>query len=141
MTLLLHRPHRSRKQCERIAEFRASSDEDGIITDLWELNGKKGTKLIIFFQNMKHLCRNGGMVHSCNLPLVISIRELVERIKRWKPEKPVPSEEMVRLQFAPKNPHHCCALSHTGRIDIKFQVQRWQMRSHHTNLKYVFHQQ
>ena len=132
------------KQPECIAQFLASSDKDGIITDLWELNGKKGTKFKEFWDDVNnHFSEYEASLHGSflYLPFAISIRELVERIKRRKPEKPVPSEEMVRLQFAPKHPHHRSALSHTGRFDITFQVQRWQMRSHHANSKYVFHQQ
>ena len=53
----------------------------------------------------------------------------------------VPSAEWVRLQFAPRNTHHCSALFHTGRFDMKFQVQRRQMRSQHEDAKYVYHQQ
>ena len=72
------------------------------------------------------------------LPFAISIRELIERVKKRKPEIAVPSAEWVRLQFSPKNPYCENAMKHTGRFPIKFIVQRRQMRSEHGDSKYAY---
>ena len=65
----------------------------------------------------------------------------MERVQKRKPDIAIPSEEWVRLQFVPRNPNAHTALRYTGRFPIKFQLQRRQMRAHHEDAKYVFHQQ
>ena len=71
------------QQRERIAEFLASSDEDGIITDLRKLNGKKGTKFEEFWDEINNLFseyeasvqerRHGSLLY---LPFAISIQRV-----------------------------------------------------------------
>ena len=82
--------------------------------------------------------RHGTVLY---LPFAISVRELIERVKKRKPDVKTPSEEWVRLQFQPKNPCSLASMAHTGRFDIKYQVQRRQLRGNHDDSKYVFHQQ
>ena len=136
------------QQRNRIAEFLASNDEEGIITDLRRLNRKKVTNFGEFWDEVDKLFSEyGASVHERRhgtflyLPFAISVRELVERIEKRRSEIAVPSEEWVRLQFSPTNSRHRSALSYTGRFNIKFQVQRRQMRPHHDDSKYVYHQQ
>ena len=71
------------------AEFLATSDEDGIITDLRKLNGKTSMKFKEFWDEVNNLFseyeasvqewRHGSFLY---LPFAISIRKLVEWIKR-----------------------------------------------------------
>ena len=116
---------------------------------MMKLNGKTGTSFTEFWDEVKKLFteyegsvqerRHGSFSY---LPFVISIRELIDRVmKRPGPARPgilVPSAEWVRLQFAARNTYHRSALFHTGRFDMKFQVQRRQTRSQHED---VYHQQ
>ena len=86
------------------------------------------------YQTAVHERRHGDTSY---LPFAISIRELIERVKRRKPAILSPSEEWVRLQFNPSNPYSNNALKHTGRFPIKYMVQRRQMRSDHVDSKYA----
>ena len=73
------------QQRNRIAEFLASNDEEGIITDLCRLNGKNVTnfgefwdevdKLFSEYEASVHERRHGTFLY---LPFAISVRELVE---------------------------------------------------------------
>ena len=137
-----------KEQRVRIAEFLATNDEDAVLTDLRSLNGKVGTSFDDFWDEVNKLFseyeaavqerRHGSFVY---LPFAISIRELIDRVVKRRPGIRVPSAEWVRLQFAPKSVHHRSALQHTGRFNMKFQVQRRQMRSQHEDAKYVYRQQ
>ena len=73
---------------ERIAHFLASNDEDNIKTDLRKLNGKTGTSFTDFWNEVKKLFTeyevsvqeiHGSFLY---LPLVISIRELIDRVMK-----------------------------------------------------------
>ena len=134
--------------CERIAHFVASNDEDNIITDPRKLNGKTGTSFTEFWDEVNKLFTEyEGFVQErmhgsfLYLPFVISIRELSDSVMKRMPGILVLSAEWVRLQFAPRNTHLRSALFHTGRFDMKFQVQRRQMRSQHEDAEYVYHHQ
>ena len=72
------------------------------------------------------------------LPFAISIRKLVERVVKRRSGIDVPSLEWVRLQFTPTNPYTNSALKYTSRFEIKFMVQRRQMRSDHPDSKYAY---
>ena len=134
---------------ERLVEMILSHDDHALVQDMRLFNGKEGSTVFDEFWNevqslfdeyiaSVHERRHGSVLY---LPFAISIRELIERVKRRKPDVKVPSEEWVRLQFQPKNPCSLAAMAHTGRFDIKYQVQRRQMRGNHDDSKYVFHQQ
>ena len=96
-------------QRNRIAEFLVSNDEEGIITDLHRLKGKNVTnfrefwnevdKLFSEYEASVHERRHGTFLY---LPFAISVRELVERIKKRRPEIAVLSEEWVRYNFPQK---------------------------------------
>ena len=43
---------------------------------------------------------------------------MTETVKQCPPETPVPSGDLVRLQFAPKNPYTKSALKFTGKIPV-----------------------
>ena len=72
------------------------------------------------------------MSHIC-----LSIRELVDRVKRRRPDIAVPSHEWVRLQFSPTNPYADSAMKYTARFEIKYMVQRRQMRYEHPDGKHA----
>ena len=125
----------------------ASSEEEELVcADLRCMNGDPGStvyndfwkeldSLFTEYQAAVHERRHGNVLY---LPFAISIRELIDRVKMRKPDIKIHSEQWVRLQFQPKNP---LSLSHTSRFDIKYQVQRRQLRANHDDSKYVFHQQ
>lgn len=134
---------------QRLVEILASHDDEGLVTDMRAFNGKEGSIVFEEFWNeiqllfdeymaAVHERRHGSHLY---LPFAISVRELIEKVKKRKPDVKVPSEEWVRLQFQPENPFSLSAMAHTGRFNIKFQVQRRQMRANHDDAKYVFHQQ
>ena len=134
---------------QRLVEILASHEDEGLVQDMRSINGKVGSTVFDeFWDEVQALFdeytasvqerRHGSVLY---LPFAISIRELMERVKKRKPDIKVPSAEWVRLQFQPKNPCSLAAMAHTGRFDIKYQVQRRQLRANHDDAKYVFHQQ
>ena len=50
---------------------------------------------------------------------------------------PIPSLEWIRLQFWPKSPQSKQSCHYTGRLDIKFAVQRRQWRLQHEDAHYA----
>ena len=77
--------------------------------------GMKFTKLFEEYQTTVHERRHGTYHY---LPFAVSIRELIEQVKRRKPDIAVPSEEWVRLQFTPTNPFGHIRLKHLNILDI-----------------------
>lgn len=99
------------KQRERITEFLSSYGSDDVVTDLRALNGKPNStkfyefwdevhKLFSEYEGSVHERRHGTYLY---LPFAISIRELIDRVRKRKPDIAFPSEEWVRLQFVPSN--------------------------------------
>ena len=66
------------------------------------------------------------MVH---LAHAISMRDLRDEVKKQCPEgTPIPSLEWIRLQFWPKLKHAATGIHYTGRLNIKYMVQKQQWR-------------
>lgn len=62
---------------------------------------------------------------------------LSEVSKTVGPDVPVPSAQWLRLQFWPKTPTAKTALQHTGRLKVKFMVQKRQLRKYHEDAHYA----
>ena len=129
-----------------MAEFISNQVDGEILSDLRKLNGKPDSTQFDEFWNEVHALfeeyqaavqerRHDSVLY---LPFAISIRELIDRVRKRKPDIAIPSDEWVRLQFSPKNPYSKNAMKHTGRFPIKFMVQRRQMRSEHADSKYAY---
>ena len=79
--------------------------------------------------------RHGQVTH---LARAISVRDLVEQVKRRCPEDvAIPSVEWVRLQFWPKTPFSRSSLQYTKRFEIKFMIQQCQWRHGHIDAHYA----
>ena len=86
--------------------------------------------------------RHGNVLH---MPIAISICDLrqkvLERLQLKHEEgnqfPEIPSIEWIRLQFFPRNPYCSISLRHTGKLNVKFAVQRRQLRKSHIDSKYV----
>lgn len=63
----------------------------------------------------------------------------IEIVKRLPDDQniPIPSAELIRLQFMPTNPLHRTSLKYTGHLNVKFKVQTRQARVNHTDARYV----
>lgn len=69
---------------------------------------------------------------------VVSIRDLHEQAKALcSPDSKIPSIEWLRLQFTPKNKHAKVALHHTGRLKVRFMIQKRQWRHSHPDSHYA----
>ena len=94
-------------------------------------------ELSVYLEEVSRMTRDMGALH---LPTAISIADLHEiigsrfHLKYPKDCPELPSNEWIRLQFAPQNPYASTALRHT---EIKFAVQRWQLRKEHPDSKYI----
>jgi len=72
------------------------------------------------------------------LAVAISVSDLMSEVsKRVDPDTPIPSVQWLRLQFWPKTPTAKVALQYTGRLKLKYMVQKRQMRS--TMKMYITH--
>ena len=79
--------------------------------------------------------RRHGEVH---LAKAISIRDLTEQVShRCPPDTAIPSEEWLRLQFWPKTPKTRVSLQYTGRLNVRFMVQKRQFRKSHEDEHYA----
>ncbi|XP_073720261.1 uncharacterized protein [Misgurnus anguillicaudatus] len=73
--------------------------------------------------------RRHGTAH---LSQWLSLEDLIEQVKSKCAEGTrVPSKALVRLQFAPQNPYTQRALNFTSRFELKYKIQRRQLRASH----------
>lgn len=121
-------------QCIQVALL----GESGIIVDLRTLNsGRPGDNFEEFFSKMEEAVnevtpaddRRHGTAH---LSQWLSLEDLIEQVKSKCAEGTrVPSKALVRLQFAPQNPYTRRALNFTSRFELKYKIQRRQLRASH----------
>ena len=79
--------------------------------------------------------RHGEVTH---LGKAISIRDLWEQVRsRCPADTATPSEEWLRLQFWPKTPKARVSLQYTGRLNVRFMVQKRQFRKSHEDEHYA----
>ena len=86
--------------------------------------------------------RYGNVLH---MPIAISISDLrqkvLERLQLKHEEgnqfPEIPSIEWIRLQFSSRNPYCSITLRQTGKLNVKFAVQRRQLRKSHIDSKDV----
>ncbi len=79
--------------------------------------------------------RHGQVVH---LAQAISVRDFYEQaIKECPPGVAISSQEWLRLQFWPMSTHSKVSCHYTGRLNIKFCVQRRQWRLQHEDSHYA----
>ena len=133
-----------------IAEDIFELDEPEILVDLRHMKRPKSTIFDKFWEEVKlyldeitPACDDRRHGHILHMPIAISVRNLcefiAERVKSKYSDEVVaiPSEEWVRLQFSPCNPYTSNSIRHTGRFEIKYAVQRRQLRRSHPDSKYV----
>lgn len=79
--------------------------------------------------------RHGEVTH---LAKAISVRDLREQVTvRCPHDTPIPSEEWLRLQFWPKTPKARVSLQYTGRLNVRFMIQKRQFRKSHEDEHYA----
>lgn len=117
-----------------------------ILTDLREHNSGQPKKYSIFFDKSKEYLENvvetavDDRRHDVftHLAQAISVPDLLEQVKlTCPPDTPIPSEQWLRLQFAPKNPSSYASIQYTGNLKVKFQVQSRQLRKTHMDCHYA----
>ena len=79
--------------------------------------------------------RHSEVVH---LAQAISVRDLRDQVQVKCPEgTAIPSLEWIRLQFCPKTKHSKAASHYTGRLSVKFMIQKRQWRKNHDDSHYA----
>lgn len=79
--------------------------------------------------------RHGQVVH---LAQAISICDFHEQVvKECPPGVAIPSQEWLRLQFWPKSTQSKASCHYTGRLNVRFAVQRRQWRLEHEDSHYA----
>ena len=133
---------------ERVREILAMEPEDpSTVVDLREVKHKDTrTKFEVFWSEAQKYInedlgvavddrRHGEVTH---LAKAISIRDLREQVShRCPPGTAIPSEEWLRLQFWPKTPKARVSLQYTGRLNVRFMVQKRQFRKSHEDEHYA----
>ena len=127
----------------RVKQASDLQDPD-IIMDLRKHNPVKPPKYsVFFFHKVKSYVENtveavDNRRHDIFTHLAIAISV------NMPSDTPIPSEQWLRLQFAPKTPSSYNAVQYTGNLNVKFQVQSHQLRKEHVDFHYaspIFHYQ
>ncbi|XP_033758052.1 uncharacterized protein LOC117340399 [Pecten maximus] len=130
---------------EKVKQAFELQDPD-VILDLREHNEGQPTKYSVFFDHAKTYIENvvetavDDRRHDTiqHLATAMSVRDLLNQVKGTCPEgTPIPSEQWLRLQFAPKNHSSINSLQYTGNLHVKYQVQSRQLRKSHIDLHYA----
>ena len=117
---------------------------EGLIADLRHLNpGRPGNNFDPFFEQMKNLIeeslvaaddRRHGASHMSQW---LSLKDLIKKtVEKCPDDTPIPSKDLVRLQFMPKNPYTRASLNFTSRLPIQHKIQRRQLRAKHVDDHY-----
>ena len=73
-----------------------------------------------------------------HLAVALSVNDLLSEVSKLVgAEVPVPSEQWLRLQFWPKDPTVRSSLQYTGRLKVKYLVQKRQLRKYHEDAHYA----
>ena len=73
-----------------------------------------------------------------HLAVAMSVPDLLSEVsKKVEPGTPIPSVQWLQLQFWPKSPTAKTALQYTGRLKVKYMVQKRQMRKFHEDAHYA----
>ena len=99
-------------------------EDPDVLVDLRELNKGHSSKFNVFWDKMNessavHERRHGETTY---LAKAISIRDLINQVSQMCSGEPIPSEEWVRLQFCPKNPHAKVASQYRCQFDAKMPM-------------------
>lgn len=79
-------------------------------------------------------------LHDCiaHLAIALSVSDLLSEVsKTVGPDVPIPSAQWLRLQFWPKTPTAKTALQYTGRLKVKYMIQKHQLRKYHEDAHYA----
>lgn len=132
-----------------IAEEILELDEPEILLDVRRIKKARSTLFDKFWEELdlylvviNPACddrRHGNILH---MLIAISVRNLCDIIEEHLKSKNseevnIPSREWVRLQFSPCNPYALNSIRYTGRFEVKYAVQRWQIHNSHPDSKYV----
>ena len=121
-------------------------EEPSLIYDLREHYKGNQSKFDVFWQRAKEYLeedvgtavddrRHSTIVHMAK---AISVRDLREKVKeRCPPGTLVPSDEWIRLQFAPSCVSSHTALQYTGKLQVCHKVQQRQWRKQHEDSHYA----
>ena len=116
-----------------------------LILDKRELNPERQSQFEVFWKQLDVILEEYGKAvddrqHGpdvAQLPLAISVPDLIRQVKeRLPPEAPVPSETWVRFQFWPRNQFSETAKRYKCRFDVKYKIQRRQLRKTHIDAHY-----
>ena len=114
-----------------------------LVYDLRRLNTGRVKPFEVFFMKLGEIVeervaadeRRHGVAH---MSRYLSLPDLCEQVKsQCPPDTPIPSIDLVRLQFCPKNPASHAALNFTGRFPIQYKIQVRQLRQQHVDEYYA----
>ena len=120
-------------------------DDEIVVEELTDRKGPGKTRFSIFWKAVEQVLeeidtaaderRHDTTQH---LSSFISIRDFRAQVAERCPEgTPVPSLEYVRLQFMPRNFHHKTSLQFSCQFNLKFAIQRRQLRKSNVDSHYA----
>ena len=75
------------------------------------------------------------------MPFAMSVQILISQGQMRLPSNtPVQSVSWVSFNFWPMNPYNKAAANYTGRLNVRYAVQQWPLRSTQLDSKYAAHQ-
>ena len=73
-----------------------------------------------------------------HLAAALSVNDMLSEVSKLVgSDVPVPSAQWLRLQFWPKNPTAKTSLQYTGKLKVKYMVQKRQLRKDHDDAHYA----
>ena len=121
-----------------------SKDAD-LVIDLHHLNkGRPGDTSDIFFKELANMFyqitaaddRRHGV---CHMSEFLSIRDLINQVREKIPDSaPIPSMSTVIHSFAPPNMYAKILQNYTRKTNLKFVVQRCQLRDYQTDAHWCY---
>ena len=120
-----------------------NGESPDLIYDLRQLNTGRVPSFEKFFRELGKVVeewaaadeRRHGIMHMSEY---LSLPDLCSKVKDHCPENtPIPSNDLVRLQFCPKSPATHAAINFTGRFKIKYKIQVRQLHLKHVDDHYA----
>ena len=122
------------------------SEDPDVVVDLRQHNKGHSSKYMEFWEACENYIR--GNIKTAvddrrhdpieHLAIAMSVPDLLSEVsKKVEPGIPIPSVQWLRLQFWPKSPTAKTALQYTGRLKVKYMVQKRQMRKFHEDAHYA----
>ena len=139
-------PSLSEQEVDERLEALFDLEEPELLYDLRAVNPGRPCQFKTFWEKAKEFLeedvgtavderRHSQVIHVAK---AISVRDFKQQVvQRCPPGTPVPSDELVRLQFVPAHKSYRTASKYTSRLQVKKKIQQRQWRKDHEDTHYA----